>query len=93
MDGKTGRGSPRMEWISQITKDMDMGSCRDLKELSFDQRPTERLKTKKINIHLYIIKSMVYCLYRILYVLRNKRICNITSNNCNKVDIILCVRV
>jgi len=35
VDGKTERGRPRMEYISQIIKDMDTGSYRDLKKLSF----------------------------------------------------------
>lgn len=37
VDGKTGRGKPRMEYISQIMKDMDMRSYRDLKEPSFNR--------------------------------------------------------
>lgn len=32
---KTGIGRPRMDYISQIRKDMDMGSYRDLKDMSF----------------------------------------------------------
>jgi len=38
VDGKTGRERPRMEYISQIMKNMDIGSYRDLKELSFDRK-------------------------------------------------------
>jgi len=31
VDGKTERGRPRTEYMSQIMKDMDIGSYRDLK--------------------------------------------------------------
>lgn len=37
MDGKTGRERPRLGYISQIMKDMNMGSYRGLKESSFDR--------------------------------------------------------
>lgn len=33
----TRRGSPRMEYTSQITKDMGMKSCRELKNLSLSR--------------------------------------------------------
>lgn len=36
MDGKTGRGRSRMEYVSQITRDMNVGGYRDLKEMNFD---------------------------------------------------------
>lgn len=38
VDNKTGRGRLRMEYISKIMKDMDIRSCRNLKELSFDRK-------------------------------------------------------
>lgn len=35
--GKTGRVRPRMEYITQIMTDTDIGSYRDSKDLSFDR--------------------------------------------------------
>jgi len=37
VDGKTGRGSPIMEYVSDIMKDIGIRSYRDIKELSFDR--------------------------------------------------------
>lgn len=47
---------PRIEYISQIMKDMDIESYRDLKKLSFDRslesydQPIKRLKKKVLHI-------------------------------------------
>lgn len=53
MNGKTGRERPRIEYISQIMNDMNMGSYLDLKALSLAEKLEscdqliKRLKTKK----------------------------------------------
>jgi len=44
VDGKIGRGKPRMEYVLQIMKDMDMESYQDLKELRFDREVWRAVK-------------------------------------------------